>query len=183
MPSSSGRDDHPCRATRAARSSRRGSWFGHGQIATTEKSGFGRFLDDIVYAFADVSVPLIPFLVFVSVATPNRFFGLKTSALVAWMTMVVVTALIRGGWLPPLASETRGWVALAPALLLFRVAYFNVLLAIATYGGGTVANTLGLPLVSIVFSVVSAGIGIGVFPRLSELFCNRFFVSGVRPSG
>ncbi|WP_231182682.1 hypothetical protein [Haladaptatus sp. DYF46] len=182
MPSSSGRDDHPCRATRAARSNRRGSWFGHGQIATTEKSGFGRFLDDLVYAFADVSVPLIPALFFVSVATPNRFFGLKTSALVAWTTMVLVAALIRGGWLPPLATETRGWVSLAPALLLFRVAYFNALLAVATYGGGTVATTLALPLVSIGVSVVAAGIGIATFPRLAELFCDRFLVSGVRPS-
>ncbi len=182
MPNSSGRDDHPCRATRAARSKRRGGWFGHGQIATTEKSGFGRFLDDVVYAFADVSVPLIPSLFFVSVATPNRFFGLKTSALVAWTTMVIVGALIRGGWIPPLATETRGWVSLAPALLLFRVVYFNAFFAAVTYSGGTVADTLGLPLVSIAVSVVAAAIGIAAFPRLAELFCDRFHVSGVRPS-
>ncbi|WP_423744447.1 hypothetical protein V5735_16160 (plasmid) [Haladaptatus sp. SPP-AMP-3] len=181
MPNPSGRDDHPCRSTRAARSHRRGSWFGHGQITSTEKSGFGRFLDDIVYAFADVSLPLIPFLWYVRVGAPNRFFGLKTSAFVGWMTMVVVAALIRGGWLPPLATETRGWVSLAPALLLFRLVYFNGVLAAVAYGGGTVANAMGLPLVSVAFSMALASVGIAAFPRLAELFCDRFLVSGVRP--
>lgn len=182
MPSSSGRNDHPCRATRPARSRRRRGWFGHGKTNAKEKGNFGRFLDDVVYAFADVSVPLVPFLWFVMVSIPNLFFGVKASALVAWTTMVVEVALIRGGWLSPLGTETPGWVSLTPSLLLLRLIYFNTLLAVVAYGGGSVAKTMGLPLVSIVVSVVCAGIGVGVFPRLAELYCDRFFVSGVRPN-
>src|SRR6056297_2826446 len=97
--------DRPARQTRAATTRRRQSWSGWGEGSVAEKDGVGVFLDDVTYVFADVSVFGLPLLAVVLVSGGNEWVGLKTAALVAWLTMVAVGTLIRGGWVTPLATD------------------------------------------------------------------------------
>ena len=126
--------DPPGRQTRPARSNRRQSWYGHGSSTSVEKDGFGRFLDDLVYVFADVSVFAVPFLWSVLLSEDFSYFGLKSTTLFAWTAMVLVGAALRGGWIPPLGSDVRGWVSLSPALALLRLVFYNAVLVAATAG-------------------------------------------------
>lgn len=52
----------PGRDPRSARSNERQSFAGHGTRTTVEKDGIGLFIDDAVYAFADVSISCLPVL-------------------------------------------------------------------------------------------------------------------------
>ncbi|WP_049971463.1 hypothetical protein [Haladaptatus cibarius] len=161
---------HPARDTKKARSSRRGTWYGHGQTTTVEKDGVGRFIDDAVYTFADVSLVTMPLLAFVAITANVTHFGVKNSAMIAWVTMVVGAAAIRGGWVTPLGTDVPGWVSLSPSLILLRLGYYNLVLAVAAYGGGGIAVTLSLPVVSVLFTFLFAAIAIGVFPRIADEF-------------
>ncbi|GAA0245923.1 hypothetical protein ACFFQF_05065 [Haladaptatus pallidirubidus] len=161
---------HPARDTKKARNSRRGTWYGHGQTTTVEKDGVGRFIDDVVYTFADVSLVSMPLLVFVAISANTTHFGVKNSAMIAWVTMVVGAAMIRGGWVMPLGTDVPGWVSLSPSLVLLRLCYYNLALALAAYGGGAIAETLSLPLISVLFTFLFAAIAIGVFPRVADEF-------------
>lgn len=160
--------DPPGRETRPARSARRSSWYGLGKTTTVEKDGVGRFIDDLVYAFADVSLAGLPVLWHVATTATNRYAGVKTAALVAWTTMVVGAAAIRGGWVTPLGTSVPGWVSVTPLLVVFRVFYFGVALAVAAYGGGALAVELALPLESVTFAATVAALAVGAFPRFAE---------------
>ncbi|WP_101297413.1 hypothetical protein [Halegenticoccus soli] len=161
--------DPPSRQTKAAQSRRRWTWSGLGEGAQAEKDGFGLFIDDVVFVFAEISVLSLPVLYAVMVTEPQSYFGAKTSALVAWMTMVAVGALIRGGWVTPLGSDVPGWVSLTPSLILLRFAYYNLLLGGVAYGGAALALEQS-PLGSIVFAVVGSSVAIGAFPAVADAY-------------
>ena len=167
--------DRPARQTRAARSRRRQSWSGWGERDATEKDAVGLFLDDVAYAFADVSTPSIPILYYLLVTEGAEYFGVKAAAMVAWLTMVVGAALIRGGWIRPLATDVPGWVALSPWLVALRFVYYNGALALAAYGGAEVGLRIS-PLASVAFAFLVGTLSVGVFPRLAESFYG--YVSG-----
>ncbi|USZ69916.1 hypothetical protein NGM10_16055 (plasmid) [Halorussus salilacus] len=169
------RAERPGRQIEAAESRRRRSWDGNSLGAVSEKDPLGLLLDDAAYVFADVSVFSIPILYTVMMTSPARWYGTKTSALVAWAAMVGVGTLIRGGWVRPLGTDVRGWVSLTPWLVLFRVVYFNAALAAAAYGGEA-AVQLGSPAGSLATGAVVGAVSVGVFPRLAESFYLR--VSG-----
>ena len=164
----------PGRDTKPAHSRKRRTWAaGDGSLATVEKDGFGLWIDDVVYAFADISIPCLPVLYLVLVTSGVEFFGTKSAAMVAWTAMMLGAGTLRGGWVSPLGTSVRGWVSLTLPLVALRLVYYNLVLGVAAYGGGAVGTTLALPLVSVVFALLVGGLGIGVFPRLAEAYCRR----------
>ena len=167
--SRSGRKSNPARQTEAARSNRRGSWYGHGQRTTAEKDPVGVFLDDVTYAFADVSFLSAPTLVFAWLTPQSQWFGHKGVLLVAWMTMVFGAALIRGGWVRPPATDADGWVALTPWLVALRLGYYNAVLMAAMLGGSAVEAAVS-PLASAAFALAVGALAVGFFPRVAEAF-------------
>ena len=162
--------DRPARQTRPANSRRRESWSGWGERSPDEKDAVGVFLDDVTYAFADVSVLSIPVLYYLLVTGSTEYFGVKAAALVAWLTMVVVAALIRGGWVTPLATDVPGWVAMTPWLVALRLVYYNATLALAAYGGAWVGDLWSSPVASLGVAFVVGVVSVGVFPLLAERF-------------
>lgn len=161
----------PGRNTKAAESSRRWTWGGHGTGGFTEKDSYGRFIDDVVFVFAELSVLSLPALYHVLTTTGISYGGIKGSTMIAWMAMVLVGALLRGGWLKPLGSDVRGWVSLTPELVAFRLGYYNLVLLVAGYGGGFLGSVT--PLLSASFSLLVGAVGIAVFPRLAEVVAAR----------
>ncbi|QCJ46516.1 hypothetical protein [Haloprofundus sp. MHR1] len=161
-------DPPPGRTTETAESRQRWGWSGHGEGAKVEKDAVGLFLDDVAYAFADISVSALPAILAVYMLGDIRPFGARTATLVAWLTMVVVAAVIRGGWVTPLGSDVPGWVTLAPSLVLLRFLYFNAALALAGYGGAAISGELALPLESVGFAFVVGVLSAALFPRLAE---------------
>lgn len=169
-------NDAPGRETRPAETTARRDWYGLGTTMTVEKNAFGRFLDDLVRVFADVSLSSMPFLWLILVSPDVRPYGVKTGALLAWAGLVFGGTLLRSGWVRPLGTEVRGWVTLAPVLVLLRLVFFNGALAVATLGADELAAISGIgPLAP----VVALGVGllaVAVFPRLAELVAVRFGV-------
>lgn len=163
------KERRPARQTEVAESHRRESWSGFGERNVTEKDGVGVFLDDVTYVFADISILSIPVLGVVMSTPPRHWFGVKGAALVAWLTMVATGALVRGGWVKPLASDVRGWVSMTPWLILFRLGYYNAVLALASFGGRAAEGAVS-PVASLAFALVVGSLGIGLFPRLAESF-------------
>ncbi|WP_135825992.1 hypothetical protein [Halorussus ruber] len=161
--------DRGARQTRPATSRRRQSWSGWGEGRVDEKDGVGVFLDDVTYAFADISVLSIPVLFHLMTSATNAWFGLKFGALVAWLTMVVGAALLRGGWVTPLATDEPGWVAMTPSLVLLRLGYYNAVLALAAYGGRALSEAVS-PVASVAFALLVGALSVGVFPRLADGF-------------
>ncbi|WP_435174310.1 hypothetical protein [Halorussus sp. AFM4] len=161
--------DRPARQTRAATSRRRQSWSGWGEGRVEEKDGVGVFLDDVTYAFADVSVPSIPVLYALLVGEGTAWFGLKAFALVAWLTMVAGAALVRGGWVAPPATDAPGWVAVTPWLVALRVVYYNATLALAAYGGRALAAAWS-PVAAVVLALLVGAVSVALFPRIAESF-------------
>ncbi|UPW00381.1 hypothetical protein M0R88_17980 [Halorussus gelatinilyticus] len=168
--------DRPARQIRAATSRRRQSWSGWAEGSVDEKDGVGVFLDDVTYVFADVSVFGLPVLWLVLVTGTNEWAGLKTGALVAWLTTVAAGALIRGGWVTPLATDAPGWVAVTPWLVALRVAYYNAALALAAYGGralGEASSVVGPQwpsLATVGAAFVVGALAAALFPRVAESF-------------
>ena len=163
MPQPSGRN------TKAAQNRERRTWTaGAGGVTTIEKDGFGLWIDDITYAFAEISVTSLPILYIVLVTAGTEFFGAKSAATIGWLTMVVVAGTIRGGWVTPLATDVPGWVSITPSLVMLRLIYYNLVLAVVTYTGGMIGTTLALPLVSIAFAILVAGLATGIFPRIAD---------------
>ncbi|RBI64007.1 hypothetical protein DMJ13_05755 [halophilic archaeon] len=163
----------PGRDPRSARSNERQSFAGHGTRTTVEKDGIGLFIDDTVYAFADVSVPSLPVLWTVMVTSPVEYGGVNGAAFVGWMTMVLGAALIRGGWIGPLFTEIPGWVSLTPTLVALRVLYFNLALAVAAYGGGLFDAALRLPLAFVGWSLLVSAVAVWLFPSLAGAVARR----------
>ena len=160
----------PSRQTEPAHSATRRTWYGYGSLARTEKSGFGRFLHDCSHIFGDVSIPSLPVLFAIMAAPGTGFYDATAAGFLAWMAMVLVGTVIRGGWIRPVATDTLGWVSLKPSLILLRVVYYNVVLAIAAFGGPTVATATGTGPLSLVFSLVVAIVSMLAFPRLADSF-------------
>ncbi|WP_158056942.1 hypothetical protein [Halorussus halophilus] len=160
--------DRPSRQTRPAQNRRRQSWHGMGEATSSEKDSFGVFLDDIAYVFADVSLLALPTLWWALTSADLDWFGVKATTFVAWLTMVLGGALIRGGWVAPLWTEVRGWVSMTPWLILFRVVYYNATLALAAFGGASL--TAWSPLLAVGFAFGVGALSVGAFPRLAESF-------------
>lgn len=161
--------DRGARQKRAATSRRRQSWSGWGEAETAEKDGVGVFLDDLTYTFAEISALSIPVLFFLLTGATNAWFGRKTAALVAWLTMVLGAALVRGGWVTPLATDEPGWVAVTPWLVALRVGYYNATLALAAYGGRALSEASS-PVASVGFAFLVGALAVGVFPRIADGF-------------
>lgn len=159
----------PGRRTKAARSTRRSSWYGLGTRTYEEKDRFGRFLDDLVFMFADVSLFGVVFLAGAVRSGDLRPFGLQSTALLAWLTMAVSAAVLRGGWVRPPFTPVRGWVSWQPSMLLLRLVYYNAALSLAVVGGVALAETTGTPGLAGAFAVAVSALGIGAFPRCAEL--------------
>ena len=135
-----------------------------------ERDSVGLFLDDVAYVFADVSVFAIPVLYAVLVGTGIEWYGAKSSTMVAWLTMVGGGALVRGGWVTPLATDVPGWVSMTLRLAVLRLVYFNATLAAAVYGGLAIVS-LGSPLASVPFAFAVGALSVGLFPRTAEAYC------------
>lgn len=92
--------------------------------------------------FADVSVPALPTLVFVG-TTNGVSFDLRGGVLFAWLALVVVATLVRGGWVATPLTPRRGWLALTPLAVGVRVVAFNAALVAAGLAGIVVGRLVG----------------------------------------
>lgn len=160
----------PGRDSRPAYSTRRRTWYGWGQTARIEKSGFGRLLHDCPRIYADVSVSSLPFLLYVFFYGDTAVFGVTTATLVTWATMVVSGTLIRGGWIDPLGTDLLGWVSITPWLILFRLGYFNGLMMLAVFGSLSIAAATSVAFISVPIAVAIAYVGTSIFPACAEIF-------------
>jgi hypothetical protein len=130
------------------------------------------FLHDTVRIYAEVSVLSLPVLFWIMSVPPTGWLDAKATGLVAWLTMTLVGTLIRGGWVRPLATPALGWVRLSPSLLLLRLGYFNLTLALATFGGlaaaavveGVLPATLWIPVVAVGWAGGVAAVSTLAFP-------------------
>ncbi len=133
-----------------------------------EKSRFGCFLHDVTSIFAEVSILGLPALMYIATAGGGGSFGVTSAALVAWATMVFVGALVRGGSIRPVRTETLGWVTFSLALIALRIVYYNGVFLAATYGGVLVAAAVGAPPLSLVAAALVATLSMLSFPKLGE---------------
>jgi len=163
------------RETDVAHSNVRRVWYGYGQLTRAKKSGFGIFLHDTVRLYAEVSILSLPAL-FAIMATPaTAWLDAKATGLVAWLTMTVVGTLVRGGWVRPLGTPALGWVRVSPSLLVLRIGYFNLALAVAAFGGvavgatvpSVVAGPLAGPVTALAWAGAVATISMLAFPRVA----------------
>lgn len=168
-------DDPPGRDTELARSHQRRTWYGHGQLTRVEKGGINRFLHDLTYTFADVSVFGLPaiYLVFLAAGTGN--FGGRAVMLVAWVTMTITAAAIRGGWITPFGTETPGWVSFSLTLAVVRLLYYNVAIGATVAGSLLLAKVVESPPSSIGFAFAIGFLVTMAFPRIAET-CYRWRV-------
>jgi hypothetical protein len=162
------RDGPPGRETQAADSTERRIWYGYGTLGRAEKDPLGMFLQDVVRIYAEISVLSLPVLVVVMLLPPGVWYDATATALVAWMLMTVVGTLIRGGWVQPLVTETRGWVTLSPWLLALRVVYFNLTFVLSAFGGVVIAVALDWPPAGVLWAAPVAIVSILLFPRVAE---------------
>lgn len=162
------RDHPPGRQTRPATTRTRRSWYGYGKMANMEKNAFGCFLHDVTYIFGEISILGLPALMIVTMTGTTGGYGVTAAALVAWVTMVLVGTLIRGGWIRPLGTETLGWVTFSPALIVLRLVYYNAVFVAAVYGGVLVATAVGTPPLSLAVAAVVAIMAMLSFPTLGE---------------
>lgn len=158
----------PSRETEAARSPERRTWYGYGRLARVEKRGASRYLHDLTYAFADVSLFGLPAVLLVFLAAGTAAFGARTLTLVVWLSMTATAAAIRGGWVTPLATPVPGWVSITPMLIALRICYYNAALAVAVVASLALAGTLGSPPAAIGFAIVLALLATLAFPALAE---------------
>ncbi len=168
------RRDEPGRQTRPAYSSTRRTWYGYGKLTHAEKSGFGRFLHDCSYVFGDISIPALPILFVIMAAPGTGVYDATAAGFLAWMTMVAVGTAIRGGWIRPFATDTLGWVSLAPVLIALRFVYYNLVLAVAVFGGVALADAVGYPPLSLVVAFIVAIVSTMAFPRFAESVYGAF---------
>lgn len=82
-------------------------------------------------------------------------------------------ALIRGGWIHPLATPSPGWVTLAPSLLVLRLGYFNLTLVAAAFGGRFVSGAASRPWLGLLVSGIVATAATLLFPRVVDEFLGR----------
>jgi len=164
----------PGRETDAADSTERRIWYGYGTLGRAEKDPLGMLLQDVIRIYGEVTVLSLPILLLVHILPPGVWYDATGTALVAWILMTGVGTLVRGGWVQPLATDTRGWVTLSPWLLVLRLVYFNGMFALAAFGGVLVGALVGWPLVSVLWSASVAILSMLVFPRIGEETARRF---------
>ncbi|MFC4439693.1 MULTISPECIES: hypothetical protein [Natrialbaceae] len=133
-----------------------------------EKSRFGCFLHDVASIFGEVSILGLPVLMYIATTGTGGNYGVTAAALVAWTTMVFGGALVRGGSIRPLGTETLGWVTFSPSLIGLRLVYYNAVFLAAAPGGVVVATAVGTPTLSLVVAFVVAALATLSFPRLGE---------------
>ena len=164
----------PARDTRPATSRRRGGWYGYGKRLTTEKNAVGRVLHDTAYVFGDVSFASLPVLFVIYAGQDARPFGFVTTGMVAWFAFIAAAVVIRGGWLTPLRTDVPGWVSLKPSLVALRLLYYNLALAVGTFGGVAFATAAGVASLSLAVAAAVSVFAALVFPSLAESFYHRF---------
>ncbi|MCU4972631.1 hypothetical protein OB955_07750 [Halobacteria archaeon AArc-m2/3/4] len=169
-------DGAPGRQTGPATTATRRSWYGHGTLTRVEKSPVNRYLHDVTYVFADVSIPSLPVLFVVMMTSVEAGFGAVPATMVGWATLVAVAAAIRGGWIQPLATDTPGWVAVTPSLVVLRLVYYNLLLFAVAYGSVALADLVGRPAASLGFAFAIALLATVLFPRVAESVYRRLSV-------
>ncbi|ELY46044.1 hypothetical protein C496_02140, partial [Natronorubrum tibetense GA33] len=74
----------------------------------------------------------------------------------------------------PLATETLGWVAISPLLIVLRLVYYNLALSVAVFGGVWLAGAVGIPALSLVVALVVSVASMLAFPRLAESVYDTF---------
>lgn len=163
----------PGREIDAADSNERRIWYGYGTLARAEKDPIGMFLQDVIRIYGEITVLSLPVLIVVMVL-PAGSGDATATALLAWILMTLVGTLIRGGWIRPLATDTPGWVTLAPWLLVLRVGYFNATFALAAFGGTIVGAAVGWPPVGLLWAAAVAIVSMLCFPRVAEETASRF---------
>lgn len=144
-----------------------------GKTGSDEKSAFGRFLHDVPYLYAEISVISLPALWYVLLAASGGGYGVTGSALVTWTAMTLVATLIHMGSIRPLATATLGWVTLGPSLVGLRLVYYNLVVLVGSYGSVALAALVGYPPLSLVIAAVVGGISMLAFPRLAETVARR----------
>ncbi|MCU4740723.1 hypothetical protein [Natronoglomus mannanivorans] len=169
-------DGAPGRQTGPATTATRRSWYGHGTLTRVEKSPVNRYLHDVTYVFADVSIPSLPVLFVVMMTSVEAGFGAVPATMVGWATLVAVAAAIRGGWIQPPATDTPGWVAVTPSLVVLRLVYYNLLLFAVAYGSVALADLVGRPAASLGFAFAIALLATVLFPRVAESVYRRLSV-------
>ncbi|WP_436343932.1 hypothetical protein [Natronorubrum sp. FCH18a] len=167
------RDRNPGRQTRPANSATRRTWYGLGKLSRAKKSGFGRALHDCSHVFGDISILALPTLFAIMAAPGPGIYDATAAGLLAWTTMVAVGTAIRGGWIRPLATDTLGWVAVTPSLLVLRFVYYNLALSLAVFGGVWLADVLDVAPLSLGVAFVVSVVSILAFPRLAESVYGR----------
>jgi hypothetical protein len=115
----------------------------------------------------------LPALFAIMAYPASGWYDAKATGLVAWLTMTFVGTLVRGGWVAPLATSTRGWVTLAPWLLVLRVGFFNLVVALAAFGGLAVGVAVGWPPASVGWAFGVAVLSMLAFPRMAEEWLAR----------
>lgn len=158
----------PGRETRAANSRIRRTWYGYGKQTSAEKNAFGVFLHDLTYVFGEISIFGLPALFAIALAPWTATFGPRAAGLVAWTAMVGVAAGIRGGSIAPIATDALGWVSLSPWLAVVRIAYYNLVLFVAAFGGSGLATLVGVPPLSVAVALAIAIVATLAFPALAE---------------
>lgn len=164
----------PARDTRPATSRRRRTWYGFGSQARVEKHPAACVLHDAAYVFGDVSFASLPVLFVIFLSQDPGAFGVVTTGMIAWATLVATAVAIRGGWIRPFGTDTLGWVSLKLTLVALRLVYYNVALGLAVFGGLAVAEALGLPVASFVVAATVSGFAALAFPRIAESLYHRF---------
>ena len=167
-------DRVPGRDTRSATSRQRQTSYGWGKRTLKETDALGCLLHDAAYVLGDVSVAALPVLLYTTVMTEIGHFNAGSAMFVAWLATVAVGAVIRGGWVLPLATEVPGWVSMTPALFAVRIVYFNCALAAAAFGGAALATAVGVPPASMVLAVLVAAVATMLFPAVAEAFYRRY---------
>ena len=166
-------NDAPGRKTAPAYTRRRRIWYGMGKTGSDEKSAFGRFLHDVPYVYAEISVVSLPALWYVLLTVRNGGFGVMGSALVVWTAMTLVATVIHMGSIRPLATGTLGWVSLSPSLVGLRLVYYNLAVLVGSYGSVALAALIGYPPLSLGTAAVVGILSMITFPRLAETVARR----------
>ena len=163
----------PTRDTSAAETRIRRSWHGLGHLSRTEKTRFGAILHDTSTIVGTICFVTMPVLYAVLISTDVRVFGVTGAAVLSIVTISSVGIAIRGGIVHPPGTDTPGWLSYNPWLVLLRIVYYNIVLAVAIFGSVIVADSVGLPVVSLIIAFsVSLAAGL-ILPRVADLFYYR----------
>jgi hypothetical protein len=144
-----------------------------GETGSDEKSAFGRFLHDVPYLYAEISVLSLPALWYVLLTASDGGYGVTGSALVAWTAMTLVATTIHMGLIRPLATGTLGWVTLRPSLVGLRLVYYNLVVLLGSYGSVALAALVGYPPLSLATAAAVGTLSMMAFPRLGETVARR----------